>query len=146
VSTQPSAPPQPGTRAVVEVAVGVLIRADGAVLLADRPPGKPYAGYWEFPGGKVEPGETVAEALVRELREELGVEVRESVSWMVYEHDYPHAYVRLHFRRISDWSGTPRAVEGQRLMFLRAGEAAPQPLLPAAGPARYFATDRSTGG
>ncbi|SPE19357.1 putative NUDIX hydrolase [Burkholderiales bacterium] len=117
------------------VAVGVLFRADGAVLLADRPAGKPYAGYWEFPGGKIEPGESVEQALARELAEELGVRVRAADPWTVLEYDYPHAYVRLHFRRIFDWVGTPRPVEGQRLMFLPAGGLPPAPLLPAAIPA-----------
>jgi 8-oxo-dGTP diphosphatase len=120
---------------VTEVAVGVLVRTDGAVLLADRPAGKPYAGYWEFPGGKVEPGETVAAALVRELDEELGVRVHASTPWVVMEYDYPHAYVRLHFRRIHEWTGTPRPVEGQQLRFLMPGETPPAPLLPAAVPA-----------
>ncbi len=124
-----------GRRAVTQVAVGVLVRADGAVLLADRPAGKPYAGYWEFPGGKVEPGETVEQALARELGEELGVRVLASDPWTVFEYDYPHAYVRLHFCRIFDWSGTPHPVEGQRLMFYQPGTPAPAPLLPAAEPA-----------
>jgi len=122
-------------RPVTEVAVGVLIRADGAVLMADRPAGKPYAGYWEFPGGKIEPGETVAQALERELAEELGVRVHASLPWTVIEHDYPHAYVRLHFRRVYRWEGEPQAVEGQRLQFHRPGAVAPAPLLPAAVPA-----------
>ncbi len=119
----------------VEVAVGAVIRDDGAVLLADRPAGKAYAGYWEFPGGKIEVGETVAEALARELHEELGIEVAASGPWVVYEHVYPHAHVRLNFRRVFDWSGAPHPRDGQRLMFLdRAGEP-PRPLLPAAQPA-----------
>ena len=122
-------------RPVTEVAVGVLVRADGAVLLADRPAGKPYAGYWEFPGGKIEAGETVAAALARELDEELGVRIRGSTPWVVMEYDYPHAYVRLHFRRIHEWAGVPRPIEGQRLEFVLPGAAAPAPLLPAALPA-----------
>lgn len=122
-------------RPVTPVAVGVLVRADGAVLLAERPAGKPYAGYWEFPGGKIERGESVERALERELAEELGVRVRASEPWTVLEYDYPHAYVRLHFQRIFDWAGTPHPVEGQRLMFVHPGEAAPVPLLPAALPA-----------
>ena len=111
------------------------MRADGAVLLADRPAGKPYAGYWEFPGGKIEHGESVERALERELAEELGVRVRAAEPWAVFDYDYPHAYVRLHFQRIFDWAGTPHPVEGQRLMFVRPGDAAPVPLLPAALPA-----------
>ena len=124
------APARPG----VPVAAGVLVRADGAVLLADRPAGKAYAGYWEFPGGKVEPGESVERALARELTEELHVDVAESVPWLTFDFDYPHAYVRLYFRRVFRWSGTPHPLEGQRLAFHRPGEAPPDPLLPAARP------------
>jgi len=120
---------------VTPVAVGVLFRSDGAVLLADRPAGKPYAGYWEFPGGKIEHGESVEQALARELAEELGVHVRGADPWTVLEYDYPHAYVRLHFRRVFDWVGTPHPVEGQQLMFLPPGTPPPAPLLPAAVPA-----------
>jgi 8-oxo-dGTP diphosphatase len=122
-------------RDVLPVAVGVLVRADGAVLLADRPAGKPYAGFWEFPGGKVEPGESIEQALARELGEELGVRVADSYPWTVMEYDYPHAYVRLHFRRVFEWSGTPRPAEGQCLRYLQPGTEAPAPLLPAAVPA-----------
>ena len=107
-------------RPVTEVAVGVVLDGYGAVLLADRPAGKPYEGYWEFPGGKLEPGEDVATALARELAEELGLEIAHSVPWVVFEHDYPHAYVRLHFRRVFDWRGEARALEGQRLRFAAA--------------------------
>lgn len=122
-------------RKVTEVAVGVLSRADGSVLLADRPQGKPYAGYWEFPGGKIEPGESVAAALARELHEELGVDIGPALPWVSFEYDYPHAYVRLHFCRVTQWSGTPRGREGQRLDFFPAAGELPSPLLPAAVPA-----------
>jgi 8-oxo-dGTP diphosphatase len=121
-------------RTIVPVAVGVVARADRAVLLADRPAGKPYAGYWEFPGGKIEAGESVEHALARELAEELGVTVIESAPWVTFDFDYPHAYVRLHFRRVLRWTGTPTAHEGQRLLFHRPGTPAPAPLLPAARP------------
>jgi 8-oxo-dGTP diphosphatase len=124
-----------GERVTTEVAVGVLIRADGAVLLADRPPGKPYAGYWEFPGGKIEPAETVPAALARELHEELGIDIGAVLPWVTFEFDYPHAYVRLHFCRVHDWRGTPHAREGQRLGFFRPDGTLPAPLLPAAAPA-----------
>jgi 8-oxo-dGTP diphosphatase len=123
-----------GARASVQVAVGILHRADGAVLMADRPAGKPYAGYWEFPGGKIEPGEAVDHALARELAEELGIRIGESLPWVVFEHDYPHAYVRLHFRRIFDWTGTPQALDGQRVAFHGIRAQSPEPLLPAAHP------------
>ena len=126
---------QAPARKVTEVAVGVLIRPDGLVLLADRPPGKPYAGYWEFPGGKIEAGESVAVALHRELHEELGIAIDTSLPWVTFEHDYPHAYVRLHFERVYGWEGVPHAREGQHLGFFRPGLDVPAPLLPAAVPA-----------
>jgi 8-oxo-dGTP diphosphatase len=121
-------------RPVVRVAVGIVLRADGSVLLADRPGARAYAGYWEFPGGKIEPGESVEHALARELAEELRITVTESDPWVVFEFDYPHAYVRLHFRRVVRWDGTPMPAEGQRLMFHRPGAQSPVPLLPAAEP------------
>ncbi len=122
------------TRAVVDVAVGVLVRADGAVLLGQRPPGKPYAGWWEFPGGKIERGESVEQALARELDEELGIRVLESHPWVVREHVYPHAHVRLHFQRIVSWHGGPRGREGQALAWRPAGTIELAPLLPATVP------------
>ena len=120
--------------AVVDVAVGVLMRADGAVLFGQRPVGKPYAGWWEFPGGKLEPGESVEPALVRELREELGIALRDSWPWVVREHVYPHAHVRLHFRRIVAWTGEPRGREGQALAWRLPAAIDLAPLLPAAIP------------
>lgn len=119
---------------VTRVAVGVLIRGDGRVLLADRPAGKPYAGYWEFPGGKIEPGEDVAAALERELHEELGIDIGPSVPWVTFEFDYPHAYVELQFRVVRDWHGDPHAREGQQLRFVDPTGELPQPVLPAAVP------------
>src|SRR5882757_7457681 len=114
-------------RAVVRVAVGVVLRADRAVLLADRPGGKAYAGYWEFPGGKIENAESVEHALARELAEELRITLTESVPWLTFDFDYPHAYVRLYFRRVIGWHGTPTPLEGPRLMFHRPGAPAPDP-------------------
>src|SRR5690606_10295580 len=101
-----TAEPHARTGPMLEVAVGVLVRADGAVLFGQRRAGKPYAGWWEFPGGKLEPGERVEQALARELREELGIEVRRSLPWVLREHVYPHAHVRLSFRRVVEWEGT----------------------------------------
>ena len=121
-------------RRVVPVAVGIVLCADGSVLLADRPGARAYAGYWEFPGGKIEPGESVEHALARELAEELQITVTESNPWVVFEFDYPHAYVRLYFRRVIRWDGIPRPAEGQRLMFHQPGTQSPVPLLPAALP------------
>ena len=127
-------PPGATRREVTRVAVGVLLRADGAVLLADRPAGKPYAGYWEFPGGKVEPGEQVAAALERELHEELGIDIGPSVPWVTFQFDYPHAYVELQFRLVYQWRGEPHARECQKLRFVEPAGQLPQPLLPAAVP------------
>lgn len=91
---------------IVEVAGGVMLRADGQeFLLAQRPEGKVYAGYWEFPGGKVEAGETVREALIRELQEELGITVTACSPWLTREFTYPHARVRLNFWRVTAWEG-----------------------------------------
>jgi 8-oxo-dGTP diphosphatase len=102
-----------GTRKHTEVAVGILIREDGALLLSTRPEGKPYAGYWEFPGGKLEAGETVEQALRRELHEELGITIAGAEAWKVTEHDYPHALVRLHFCKVRAWRGELEMREAQ---------------------------------
>lgn len=104
-------------RKAVEVAAGILIRKDGTILMGSRPEGKPYAGYWEFPGGKFEPGETAHEALARELREELDLDIGASTPWLVKVIDYPHARVRLHFRKCHDWKGEPRSMEHQQFGF-----------------------------
>jgi 8-oxo-dGTP diphosphatase len=105
-------------RKIVEVAVGVLKNNIGSVLLAQRPEGKPYAGYWEFPGGKLEIGETVFDALYRELLEEIDVQILNADKFMVIEHDYPHAYVRLHVCLVTQWQGEPKGLENQSLAWL----------------------------
>lgn len=105
------------SRQHTEVAVGILIRDDGALLLSSRPEGKPYAGYWEFPGGKLEAGETVVQALRRELIEELGVTIADAEVWKVTEHDYPHALVRLHWCKVRAWSGEFEMREGQQMAW-----------------------------
>jgi 8-oxo-dGTP diphosphatase len=120
--------------APVDVAVAVLIRADGAVLLARRPESKVYAGYWEFPGGKVEPGELVADALRREIREELGIEIERTAPWITRVFVYPHATVRLHFHRVTAWRGEPRALEHQAIAWQRLEAPQLAPMLPANGP------------
>ena len=124
----------PDQRPLTEVAVGLVFDRHGRVLLGQRPEGKPYAGWWEFPGGKVEAGETVAAALARELHEELGIRVRASTPWIVREHSYPHARVRLHFRRVFDWHGEPVAREGQAFGWTRPDAIDRGPLLPATVP------------
>ena len=100
-------------REVVDVAVGVLLRSDGAFLLTSRPSGKPYAGYWEFPGGKLEAGESIEQALSRELYEELGIRIGTIKPWKVEVVDYPHALVRLHFCKVFEWSGDLEMREAQ---------------------------------
>lgn len=120
------------TIAPIHVAVGILIRLNGDVLLGRRPEGKPYAGYWEFPGGKVEPEESILDALRREFREELGVEVVSAEPWCGVEYVYPHAHVRLHFYICRTWNGEPRGLEGQALAWQ--GSVALEPLLPATIP------------
>ncbi len=104
-------------RTPVDVAVGVLLRADGAFLLTSRPPGKVYAGHWEFPGGKLEPGESVEAALRRELHEELGITIAAAEPWQVTLHDYPHALVRLHFCKVRQWQGAFEMREGQAMAW-----------------------------
>jgi 8-oxo-dGTP diphosphatase len=121
-------------RPVVDVAVGVLIRPDGRYLLASRPDGKPYAHYWEFPGGKLESGESVEHALARELHEELGIDIGPAYLWVVREFEYPHAHVRLHFCRVWSWSGELHAREGQRFRFCSLDDPPDGPLLPATVP------------
>ena len=102
---------------IVEVAAAVLQRPDDSFLLAQRPPDKIWAGYWEFPGGKIEPGETPYHALVRELREELGIEVQTAYPWLTRVYAYPHATVRLHFFRVTAWSGELHPHEGQQFAW-----------------------------
>lgn len=104
-------------RQPVDVAVGVLIDAQGNFLLTSRPEGKVYAGYWEFPGGKVEPGETVEEALRRELHEEIGITIGPATPWQVEMFDYPHALVRLHFLKVFAWEGEFQMRERQQMAW-----------------------------
>jgi 8-oxo-dGTP diphosphatase len=120
--------------APVDVAVAVLIRSDGRALLARRPAGKVYAGYWEFPGGKVEPGEPVEDALAREIREELGVAIERAHPWITRVFVYPHATVRLHFHRVVAWRGDPRALEHEAIAWQRPEATDVAPMLPANGP------------
>ena len=116
---------------IVRVAAAVIHAADGRVLLAQRPIGKAYAGYWEFPGGKLEPGETPRHALCRELAEELGIIVRRAAPWLVQRYRYPHAHVELHFFRVFEWEGEPVGHDGQAFAWQNPGEVDVEPLLPA---------------
>jgi 8-oxo-dGTP diphosphatase len=118
---------------VTDVAAAVIERP-GEFLLAQRPQGKPYAGYWEFPGGKIEPGEDARAALARELREELGIEVRAATPWITRIYAYTHATVRLHFFRVSAWDGDPRPLEDQAIAWQRVEAPDVAPMLPANAP------------
>jgi 8-oxo-dGTP diphosphatase len=106
-------------RTLVDVAVGILIRTDGCFLLTSRPAGKVYAGYWEFPGGKLEAGETVEQALRRELQEELGITIGVAHAWKEKRVDYPHGLVHLHFCKVREWSGDLQMREGQQFSWER---------------------------
>lgn len=133
---------------VIEVAVGVLLReveadaptaesalrgryAYGNFLLAQRPEGKAYAGYWEFPGGKVEEGETLLHALERELHEELGIKIAGAYPWLTRLHIYTHASVRLNFFRITEWQGELYGKEKQQLSWQTSSNLTISPVLPA---------------
>lgn len=118
-------------RPLVHVAVAVVQRADGRVLLAERPKGKVSGGFWEFPGGKFDAGEAAAQALARELREEVGIELDSAWPLMTYDHVYPDKTVRLHFFRVTAWHGTPHGREGQRVSWEDPAAVGVAPLLPA---------------
>ncbi len=128
------------SRSIVEVAVGILLKEQSLVLMGKRPCGKPYAGYWEFPGGKLEANESIIAALKRELLEELGIQIALDKNHcheiMTLEHDYPHAYVRLHVCLIDRWEGEPVGLENQELSWqdIFNQELTISPLLPAAWP------------
>jgi len=134
--------PRTTDRQLVQVAVGVLIRSDDSFLLTSRPVGKAYAGYWEFPGGKLEAGETVAKALARELQEEIGITIEDCTAWKMEQIDYPHALVQLNFCKVRSWSGDLQMREAQ----LYAWQQLPvtvKPVLPGTLPVlKWFADER----
>lgn len=102
----------------LDVAAGIIIRPDGHILLGQRPTDKAWPGWWELPGGKIEPGESVMQALARELEEELGIRVTESTPWVTYVHEYPKTRVRLAFCKVTAWEGEPRGMENQQLAWV----------------------------
>jgi 8-oxo-dGTP diphosphatase len=131
-----------GVRSEVHVAVGVLIADDGRFLLTSRPQGKAYAGFWEFPGGKLEDGESVEHALRRELQEEIGVTIGEAFPWRDQVVDYPHALVRLHFCKVFAWTGDLEMREGQSFVWERLPVAC-TPVLPGTVPVlEWLASER----
>jgi 8-oxo-dGTP diphosphatase len=137
-------------RTPIDVAVGVLVErtpaGEGRFLLTSRPQGKVYAGYWEFPGGKLEVGESVEEALRRELHEELGITIGAVHPWKVELVDYPHALVRLHFCKVYDWAGEFEMREGQSMAWQDLPVQV-QPVLPGTVPVlQWFAAERGFDG
>lgn len=127
-------------RVIVDVAVGVLIRPDGDFLLTSRPAGKVYEGYWEFPGGKLEAGETVVQALARELHEELGIHIGTAQLWKVELVDYPHALVRLNFCKVFEWRGELQMREAQSFSWQRLPVVV-EPVLPGTVPVLQWLAD-----
>jgi 8-oxo-dGTP diphosphatase len=119
---------------VIEVAAAVLQRSDGAFLLAQRPAGKVYAGYWEFPGGKIEANEAAPAALARELHEELGIDIGTPYPWLTRVYTYPHGTVRLRFFRVNEWKGEPHPREDQAISWQEPGAPLAAPMLPANAP------------
>ena len=118
---------------VLEVVAAVIFQPDGQFLLAQRPEGKVYSGYWEFPGGKVEPGESLMHALARELWEELGIHVCHAFPWITRVFAYSHATVRLHFFRVVEWEGSVMPREKQEVSWQWPHQIAVSPILPANG-------------
>jgi 8-oxo-dGTP diphosphatase len=119
---------------VIKVAAAVILRPDGSFLMARRPPGKLYAGYWEFPGGKIEPHEAPAAAIARELHEELGIDVGAACPWITRVFEYPHGTVHLRFFRIFEWRGEPHPREGQDIGWQTLDTLVSGPMLPANAP------------
>lgn len=136
------------------MAAAVIEKPDGSFLLAQRPEGKVYAGYWEFPGGKVEAGESPAAALARELHEELGIDVECAYPWITRVYTYPHGTVRLHFFRVVSFRNEPHPREDQAISWQRIEATTVVPMLPAnapvlaslALPLEYAVTDAASHG
>ena len=134
--------PRSADRSLVQVAVGVLVREDGAFLLTSRPEGKAYAGYWEFPGGKLELGETVEQALRRELQEEIGITINNCALWKIERIDYPHAMVELNFCKVTQWTGELQMLESQSYAWQQLPVLV-TPVLPGTVPVlQWFAQER----
>jgi 8-oxo-dGTP diphosphatase len=118
----------------IQVAAAVLRDSQGRVLIAERPAGKPLAGFWEFPGGKIETGEEPRAALQRELREELGIEVRHAYRLLRYSYRYPEREVDLDVWRVTAWEGVAASQEGQDLAWVLSEDLRDWQLLPADEP------------
>ena len=123
--------PKSGHPIRLDVAAGILVDVRGRVLITERIGDGQFQGMWEFPGGKIAPGESAESALARELQEEIDIEVLECASFMRLEHDYPDRSVRLHFFKVEQWSGVPAGIEGQRLNWVLPAEIDVDLILPA---------------
>jgi 8-oxo-dGTP diphosphatase len=134
--------PRSADRNLVQVAVGVLLRSDDSFLLTSRPDGKAYAGYWEFPGGKLEADETVEQALRRELQEEIGITIQDCTLWKTERIDYPHALVQLNFCKVTQWAGELQMLESQTFAWQQLPVTV-IPVLPGTVPVlQWFAQER----
>jgi 8-oxo-dGTP diphosphatase len=134
--------PRSADRSLVQVAVGVLLRDDDSFLLTSRPEGKAYAGYWEFPGGKLEANETVEQALRRELQEEIGITIQDCTLWKTERIDYPHALVQLNFCKVTQWTGELQMLESQSFAWQQLPVSV-TPVLPGTVPVlQWFAQER----
>ncbi len=131
---------QDASRKIIDVAVGVLMKADGSFLMTTRPEGRVYAGYWEFPGGKIEAEETLEQALRRELHEEIGITIGAVHPWKEQMVDYPHALVRLHFCKVHEWNGEFEMREGQQMQWQTLPTIV-EPILPGALPLLQWLAD-----
>jgi mutator protein MutT len=120
--------PSPGPERYLPVVAAVIRRGDGCILLARRPPGGPHGGLWEFPGGKVESGETPEQALVREIREELGVTVVVEAHLHTVEHEYPHVAIRLMAHSCTLTGDEPLPLHGQELCWVSPTQLLQRPL------------------
>lgn len=119
---------------MIEVAAGIIVSPDGNILLGRRPEGKPYPGYWEFPGGKIETGESASDALRRELKEEIGIDALHIHPWISRVFHYSHATVKLNFFKVKGWAGEPDGLENQELSWQNPHAVSVHPMLPANAP------------
>ena len=115
---------------IIEVATSIVCAPDGRVLVAERTSKQVSPGFWELPGGKIDPGESPQEAAVRELEEEIGIRALSLTPWIRYEHAFRVRRIRLHSFKVDKWAGTPHGREGQRLAWIDPGSPAVAPILP----------------
>ncbi|MDH4106937.1 MAG: 8-oxo-dGTP diphosphatase MutT [Gammaproteobacteria bacterium] len=118
----------------IRVAAGILLDAEGRILVSERLGDPAFPGYWEFPGGKIGEGEAAADALCRELAEELGIEARDWEFLLSLEHRYPDRQVSIDFFIVSRWAGVPAGLEGQAVRWVTRTELGRLDLLPADAP------------